>query len=54
MTEGKKILIGMSLGELKTLVKELGMPQFTASQVAKWLYQQHVRSLDEMTNISSL
>ena len=52
MTEGKKILIGMSLGELKTLVKELGMPQFTASQMAKWLYQQHVRSLDEMTNIS--
>ena len=52
MTEGKKILIGMSLGELKTLVKELGMPQFTASQMTKWLYQQHVRSLDEMTNIS--
>ena len=52
MTEGKKILIGMSLGDLKTLVKELGMPQFTASQMAKWLYQQHVRSLDEMTNIS--
>ena len=52
MTEGMKVLMGMSLGELKALVKELGMPQFTASQMAKWLYQQHVRSIDEMTNIS--
>ena len=46
--------MGMSLGELKTLVKELGMPQFTAGQIAKWLYQQHVRSIDEMTNISKV
>ena len=52
MTEEKTVLMGMSLGELKSLVKELGMPQFTASQIAKWLYQQHVRSIDEMTNIS--
>ena len=42
----------MSLDELKTVVKELGMPQFTAGQIAKWLYQQHVSSIDEMTNIS--
>ena len=48
----KRILLGMSLDELKTFVKELGMPQFTAGQIAKWLYQQHVRSIDEMTNIS--
>lgn len=50
----KKILLGMSLDELKTAVKELGMPQFTAGQIAKWLYQQHVRSIDEMTNISKV
>ena len=50
----KGVLLGMSLGELKTVVKELGMPQFTASQIAKWLYQQHVRSIDEMTNISKV
>ena len=42
----------MSLDELKVVVKELGMPQFTAGQITKWLYQQHVRSIDEMTNIS--
>ena len=46
--------MGLSLDELKTVVKELGMPQFTASQIAKWLYQQHVRSIDEMTNISKV
>ena len=42
----------MSLDELKAAVKELGMPQFTAAQIVKWLYQQHVKSIDEMTNIS--
>lgn len=47
-----KVLLGMSLDELKAAVKALGMPQFTAGQIAKWLYQQHVRSIDEMTNIS--
>lgn len=48
----KKILLGMSLAELKDVVKSLGMPAFTADQLAKWLYGQHVRSIDEMTNIS--
>ena len=52
MNEGRKALLGMSLDELKVAVKELGMPQFTASQIAKWLYQQHAASIDEMTNIS--
>lgn len=52
MGDMKRPLLGMTLDELKTVVKELGMPQFTASQVARWIYQQHVRSIDEMTNIS--
>ena len=52
MSEEKKILLGMSLDELKALVKDLGMPSFTAAQVARWLYQHHVRSIGEMTNIS--
>ena len=50
----KKILLGMSLEELKGVVKELKMPQFTAGQIACWLYQQHVESIDEMTNISKV
>ena len=52
MADEKKVLMGMSLSEFKSVVKDLGMPQFTAGQIAKWLYQQHVGSIDEMTNIS--
>ena len=52
MQQEKKVLLGMSLDELKTVVKALGMPQFTAGQIAQWLYQQHVTQIDEMTNIS--
>ena len=52
MNGQKKTLLGMSLSELKDAVKGLGMPQFTATQIAKWLYQQHVTTIDEMTNIS--
>ena len=52
MNDEKIVLLGQSLDELKVVVKALGMPQFTAGQIAKWLYQQHVSSIDEMTNIS--
>ena len=53
MTDCKKTpLLGMTLPELKTVAKELGMPAFTGGQMAKWIYTQHVRSIDEMTNIS--
>ncbi len=48
----KKYLLGMTLGELKEVAKSLGMPAFTGGQMAKWLYTQHVKSIDEMTNIS--
>ena len=52
MNEGKKTLLGMSLTELKSAVKDLGMPSFTAIQIAQWLYQRHATTIDEMTNIS--
>lgn len=52
MYDEKKVLLGMSPGELQQVVAELGMPKFTASQIAKWLYQQHAGSIDDMTNIS--
>ena len=54
MDSGKQMLIGRTIGELKSVVGELGMPAFTANQIAKWLYQQHVSSIDEMTNISKV
>lgn len=50
--KGKKPLLGMSLDELKAAVNELGMPAFTAGQIARWLYQANVKSIAGMTNIS--
>ena len=52
MTDQRKVLMGMTGSELKEAVRELGMPAFTGGQIARWLYQQHVSSIDEMTNIS--
>lgn len=52
MATDKKSLLGMTLIELKGAMKELGMPAFTGGQIAKWIYSQHVRTIDEMTNIS--
>ena len=48
----KKTLLGLTLEEMKTLAKELGMPAFTGTQMAKWIYGRHVRSIDDMTDIS--
>ena len=45
-------LLGMTLGELRTVCTELGLPAFAAKQMAGWLYDKHVRSIDEMTNLS--
>lgn len=42
----------MTLPELKSVAKDLGMPAFTGGQMAKWIYGQHVKSIEEMTNIS--
>jgi 23S rRNA (adenine2503-C2)-methyltransferase len=52
MIPQKKRLLGMTPTELKALVAGLGMPAFTAKQVAQWLYVKHVKSIDEMTNLS--
>ena len=48
----KKSLLGMNLEELKAAVTETGLPAFAAKQVARWIYVQHVWTIDEMTNIS--
>lgn len=52
MISNKQRLIGMTSAELNDVVQRLGMPAFTARQIAQWLYEKHVRSIDEMTNIS--
>ena len=52
MENDKKVLIGMTVPELKEAARVLGMPAFTGGQIGRWLYQQHVASIDDMTNIS--
>lgn len=52
MSNNKQSLLGMKLDELKTAVSELGMPAFTGGQIAHWLYVQHIRNIEEMTNLS--
>jgi len=45
-------LFGKTLTELQELVVELGLPKFTARQIADWLYKKNISSIDEMTNLS--
>ena len=52
MEENKRKLLGMTLDALKEAVKEAGMPAFTAKQIADWVYNKRVRSIDSMSNIS--
>ena len=45
-------LLGMTLAELQSVVRGLGMPGFAAKQIASWLYDKKVATIDEMTNLS--
>ena len=48
----KQPLLGMTLSELQAVVKNMGMPSFSAKQIASWLYDKKVVSIDAMTNLS--
>ncbi len=48
----KQRLLGKTPEELKIVALEAGLPKFAAGQMARWLYQKKVRSIDEMTDIS--
>ncbi len=48
----KRFLFGLTLSELQGVVKSLGMPAFAAKQIASWLYQKKIGSIDEMSNLS--
>ncbi|MBI9034976.1 MAG: 23S rRNA (adenine(2503)-C(2))-methyltransferase RlmN [Bacteroidales bacterium] len=50
MTKDK--LFGKTLEELKKVVSDLGLPKFTAKQLADWLYKKDISHIDEMSNIS--
>ena len=48
----KEKLLGKSPEELKEAVASVGLPAFTAKQIAQWMYEKKVRDFDSMTNIS--
>jgi 23S rRNA (adenine2503-C2)-methyltransferase len=37
--------------DIEAIAAELGMPQYACKQILHWIYEKHVDSVDEMTNI---
>ena len=53
MTDNTLIpLIGKSLDELREIAQNVGLKPFQGGQMAKWLYEKRVKSIDEMTDLS--
>jgi len=52
MIYAKTPLLGLTARELKEVCLSAGLPPYTGGQVARWLYDKHVKSIDEMTNLS--
>ena len=48
----KTNLFGLTLFQLKEVVSSLGLPAFTATQLADWMYKKQVTSIASMTNQS--
>ena len=52
METAKTALLGKTLYEIQQITSNLGMPKFAAKQIASWIYEKKVVSIDEMTNLS--
>ncbi len=48
----KEKLYGKTLNDLIGITGKLGMPGFTAMQIADWLYKKKILDIDDMTNLS--
>ncbi|MFK5855513.1 MAG: 23S rRNA (adenine(2503)-C(2))-methyltransferase RlmN, partial [Bacteroidota bacterium] len=48
----KKKLFGLTLTQLQDITTELGLPKFTAKQIADWIYKKDITSIAEMSNLS--
>jgi len=48
----RQYLLGMTLAEITESIQTMGLPKYTAKQIADWIYVKRVASIDEMTNIS--
>ncbi len=52
--KGAKIaLSGLSLAELESIVKDLGLPKFRAKQLHTWIYSKWADSFETMTDLSA-
>lgn len=51
-SDPKPALVGMTLGELRQAAESCGLRSFTGGQIADWIYNKRVRTIEEMTNIS--
>ena len=45
-------LLGKNIHELRTVCVKFGLRSFVADQIADWLYNKRVRTIDDMTNLS--
>ena len=45
-------LLGKNIDELRTVCVKFGLRSFVADQIADWLYNKRVRTIDDMTNLS--
>ena len=52
METSKIALLGKTLYEIQQITANLGMPKFAAKQIASWIYDKKVDTIDEMTNLS--
>jgi len=48
----KQRLLGKTPDQLKEIALQAGLPAFAGKQMAQWLYQKRVGSIEEMTNLS--
>ncbi|MFA6703130.1 MAG: 23S rRNA (adenine(2503)-C(2))-methyltransferase RlmN, partial [Dysgonamonadaceae bacterium] len=48
----RQYLLGMTLAEITESIQTIGLPKYTAKQIADWVYVKRISSIDEMTNIS--
>ena len=50
--DAERKTIRKDLNELIAVTKRVGLPGFTARQMADWLYKKEIQSIEEMTNLS--
>lgn len=51
--EKKRTLLGMTLEELQKVVADIGLPSYSAKQIADWIYKKRITDISQMTNIAA-